>query len=100
MSKVAWKPAATNACFAALDALPVSALRPSSTPLVPLRKARARHERNFLGFTAHAFASVCGSAVLLRSGSASLDAPFRRRSTSARRPQTEAICSHLLAVVS
>ena len=44
-------------------------------------------------FTAHVVASVCGSAVPLRSGSASQDTPFRRRSTSARRPQTEAVCT-------
>jgi hypothetical protein len=82
----------TNASFAALHALPASALRPPSTTLVPLRKARARHERNFLG-SLHPLASVCGPAVPLRSGSASLDAPLRRRSTSARRPQTEAVCT-------
>ena len=39
----------TNVGFAALHALPVSALRLSSTTLVPLCKVRARHERNFIG---------------------------------------------------
>ena len=49
--RVDWKAfcrgAVTNAGFAALHALPVSALLPSSTTLVPLRKARARHERDY-----------------------------------------------------
>ena len=58
-----------------------------SVPQNP-RSSRAELSR----FIARAFASVCGSPVPLRSGSASLNAPLRHRSTSARRPQTEAVC--------
>ena len=76
--------AVTNTCFAALHTLPVFALRPSSTTLVPLRKARARHERN-LRSSPHkrSLPSAVGGVVVLW-------LRFARRSTCARRPQTEA----------
>ena len=52
-----------------------------------LRSSRAKVS----WFTPAAPASVCGSLASLRSDSTSLNAPLRRRSTSARRRQTEAV---------
>ena len=59
--------AVTNALFSSLHGLLVVPV-PLSTPPVPLRKARARHERQFK-WPHQRLASVCGSAAALHSGS-------------------------------
>ncbi|MCG3148932.1 MAG: hypothetical protein PCFJNLEI_02384 [Verrucomicrobiae bacterium] len=68
---------------------PVSLLDHACSAPPNSHSSRAGHS----WFIASAFASVCGSALPLRSGRAPLYAPRRRCFTSARRPQTEAVSS-------
>ena len=67
--------AVTNTRFAAFHGLPVVPVPLSTTP-APLRKSRARHERQW-DWPQQRRASVCGSAAALRSGCDSLNAALR-----------------------
>jgi len=81
------KPAVTNACFAALHGLMVGPVSHSTMP-VPLRKTRARHERNSVGRISGRLPSA---ARRRRCAPAPFPPSLRLRFTpSARRPQTEA----------
>ena len=78
----------TNALFASLHGLSRRPVSLSTTP-VPLRKTRARHERQ-LDWPHQRRASVCGSAAALRSGCVPAALSALRSTFPARRPQTEA----------
>ena len=79
--------AATSVPFAPLHGLPVDPVSLSTTP-APLRKARARHERQFNG---HISGRLPSAARQRRCAPASFPPSLRLRCTfPACRPQTEA----------
>jgi len=76
----------TNAFFVSLHGLSVGPF-PRSTMPVPLRKARARHERQRIGRISGWLPSALGSGVALRLHSRRLSACASLPPLAARRPK-------------